>query len=162
MKRNNVFLITLISLVLVLLLSWQSKHELKKQEQIFLTKRDFIVQETQLKEKPLFVSLPAGAVSPEGWIRDGAELAAQGIIGHLDEWSTTYRMAWKGVGFEARGVDPKTGIGWPLEQSSYWLDGAVRLAYILNDTALIHKISDRLNMVVGGWQVLCLLAGCGL
>jgi hypothetical protein len=147
MMKYNSFLISLIALTL---LSCQSKPELKDQEQIYLAKRDFIMQDSALKEKPLFVPLPAGAVVPEGWIRDGAELAAQGITGHLDEWTITHRMAWKGVGFKARGADSITGMGWPLEQSSYWLDGAVRLAYMLNDTALIHKISDRLNIVVDG------------
>ena len=42
------------------------------------------------------------------------------------------------------------GEGWPLEQCSYWLDGAVRLAYILNDTALISKVTKRLDTVVSG------------
>jgi hypothetical protein len=117
---------------------------------VFLNKRDFVSNDFASKNKPVFIPLPAGAVQPQGWIKDGAVLASQGITGHLDEWSPTFGMAWKGVGFEARGADPKTGMGWPLEQSSYWLDGAVRLAYILNDTALIHKVSERLDKVVNG------------
>jgi hypothetical protein len=122
----------------------------EKRDIVFLNKRDFIVSDTSVKVKPAFISLPAGAVYPQGWINDWAIAAADGITGHLDEWSATYEKAWKGVGFEARGADPKTGTGWPLEQCSYWLDGAVRLAYILNDSALIRKVSDRLDMVVNG------------
>jgi uncharacterized protein len=101
------------------------------------------------KIKPVFVPLPPGAVSPKGWLRDWALDAANGITGHLDEYSATFGEAWKGHPFSARGARPD-GTGWPLEQSSYWLDGAVRLAYILDDKALIQKVSKRLDMVVSG------------
>src|ERR1017187_6892177 len=102
-----------------------------------------------LKVKPAFVPLPPGAVSPKGWLRDWAVDAAQGITGHLDEYSTTFHEAWKGYPFVARGAHPD-GTGWPLEQSSYWLDGAVRLAYMLNDADLIKKVKERLDIVVTG------------
>jgi hypothetical protein len=123
---------------------------LTQKDLVYIHKRDLIISDTAVKVKPVFISLPAGAVSPQGWLKDVAVDAANGITGHLDEWSATYGMAWKGVGFKARGADPETGMGWPLEQSSYWLDGSVKLAYILNDTALIHKVSERLDMVVNG------------
>ena len=38
----------------------------------------------------------------------------------------------------------------PLEQCAYWLDGLVRLGYILHDEQLIRKAKDRLNLVVDG------------
>ena len=109
-----------------------------------------IVQNTaSLNVAPVFIPLAPGAVEPEGWIRDWAKDAAKGIIGHLDEYSPTFGEAWKGYGFEARGAKSDGG-GWPLEQCSYWLDGAVRLAYILKDSALIKKTSARLDNVVNG------------
>ena len=96
--------------------------------------------------KPIFTPLPPGAIEPAGWLRDWALAARNGITGHLDEWSPTYRDAWKGVGEGS----PGDGAGWPLEQSSYWLDGSLRLGYILHDDALIKKATDRLNLVVDG------------
>lgn len=114
------------------------------------TVNDTIRQNSQmLKAAPVFLPLQAGAISPEGWIRDWAEDAASGITGHLDEYSPTFGKAWQGYGFEARGATTNGG-GWPLEQCSYWLDGAVRLAYLLNDSALIKKVSARLDTVVAG------------
>ena len=101
------------------------------------------------KVKPAFVPLPPGAVAPQGWLKDWALAAAGGITGHLDEYSPTFAQAWKGYGFEAKGAHAD-GTGWPLEQSSYWLDGAVRLAYILKDQALINKVRRRLDLVVDG------------
>jgi len=97
-----------------------------------------------------FVPLEIGEVKPCGWLRQWAESAADGITGHLDEYEPVYRNGWKGYGFVARETNPEDGTGWPIEQCSYWLDGAVKLAYILDDTALINKVSKRLNLVVDG------------
>lgn len=101
------------------------------------------------KVKPVFIPLEIGDITPKGWILDWATTAANGITGHLDEYNDVYKHGWKGFGFKARGVN-EDGTGWPLEQCSYWLDGGVKLAYILKDSALIRKTSERLNMVVNG------------
>jgi uncharacterized protein len=129
-----------ILLIFLNLSCTSKKYYLESERKIYLEKA---------KIKPAFITLPPGSVTPSGWIKDWAEAAAQGITGHLDEYSTAFAEAWKGQGFEARGVGPD-GTGWPLEQGSYWLDGAVRLAYILKDTALIRKVSKRLDYVVNG------------
>jgi hypothetical protein len=96
-----------------------------------------------------FAALPPGAVVPRGWLRSWAAAAAAGISGHLDEYCATFHEAWRGYGFSALGANPD-GTGWPLEQSSYWLDGAVRLGYMLGDQTLIKKVSERLDRVVNG------------
>lgn len=96
-----------------------------------------------------FLPLKPGAVEPAGWLRDWAQAAGSGITGHLDERSPTYAKGWSGEDFKAGGVKEK-GTGWPLEQCAYWLDGLVRLAYILNDPALIAKAKSRLDPVVDG------------
>lgn len=101
------------------------------------------------KASPSFVPLEIGQITPKGWLLDWAKTAANGITGHLDEYNDVFKHGWKGYGFEARGVN-KDGTGWPLEQCSYWLDGAVKLAYILNDSSLKAKTSSRLNLVVDG------------
>lgn len=96
-----------------------------------------------------FFQLAPGEVEPRGWLLDWARAAADGITGHLDEYCRTFGEAWKGYGFEARGAHPD-GTGWPLEQCSYWLDGAIRLAYQLGDQRLLEKIQHRLDLVVNG------------
>ncbi|MGC9999711.1 MAG: beta-L-arabinofuranosidase domain-containing protein [Bryobacteraceae bacterium] len=114
-----------------------------------LGKKLQVAQSAAIKGQPAFVPLPVGAVVPKGWLRDWALNAANGITGHLDEYSATFGESWKAHGFEARGAKPD-GTGWPLEQGSYWLDGAVRLAYILDDKKLIEKVTKRLDLVVDG------------
>jgi len=99
--------------------------------------------------KPAFLPLPPGAVDPAGWLRDWAQSAREGITGHLDEWHPTFADGWKGVPIAAAGAKPD-GTGWPLEQSAYWLDGALRLGFVLHDEPLLKKIRARLDPVVEG------------
>lgn len=102
--------------------------------------------------KPAFLPLPPGAVEPQGWLRDWALSARDGITGHLDEMHPTFRDAWKGVPIEASSyLDPKDkSVGWPLEQCAYWLDGALRLGYALHDDALIARVAKRLSPIIDG------------
>ncbi len=98
---------------------------------------------------PSFAVLPAGAVEPRGWLQSWAQTAVNGITGHLDEYCATFHEAWRGYGFSALGANAD-GTGWPLEQCSYWLDGAIRLGYMLGDQKLIQKVAERLDAVVDG------------
>ena len=99
--------------------------------------------------KPELTPLPPGEVEPRGWLRDWAMAAKDGITGHLDEWHPTFGDGWKGVPIKAPGAEPD-GAGWPIEQCSYWLDGLVRLGYVLHDDALIQKAKSRLGPIVDG------------
>jgi len=104
---------------------------------------------SQPRIKPAFMPLPPGAVQPAGWLRDWAESARDGITGHLDEYHPVFADAWKGIPVHAPNAAPD-GTGWPLEQCSYWLDGLVRLGYVLHDEPLIQKAKARLDLVVDG------------
>ena len=107
------------------------------------------VQATHERNPATLAPLPPGAVEPRGWLKSWAISAANGITGHLDEYNGTFHEAWKGHGFSALGANAD-GTGWPLEQCSYWLDGAIRLGYMLKDANLIQKASARLDRVVNG------------
>ncbi|MDP4184440.1 MAG: glycoside hydrolase family 127 protein [Bacteroidota bacterium] len=113
------------------------------------TAKKIQVYSTNAKALPSFIPLEIGEIKPTGWLKDWATDAANGITGHLDEYVDVFKHGWKGYGFKALGVN-EDGTGWPIEQCSYWLDGGVKLAYILNDTSLIRKTSSRLNMVING------------
>ena len=99
--------------------------------------------------KPAFRPLPPGAVEPAGWLRDWAEAARDGITGHLDEYHAVFGDAWKGTPIKAPNA-AADGTGWPLEQCSYWLDGLVRLGYVLHDESLLRKAKARLDPIVNG------------
>jgi hypothetical protein len=117
--------------------------------EVFNERREIYLTSGTVKVRRAFLPLPPGAVVPKGWLGDWAVAARHGITGHLDEYDDTFGQAWKGHWFGGVGQLPD-GTGWPLEQCSYWLDGGVRLGYMLNDTALISKATNRLDMVVSG------------
>ncbi|WP_219416478.1 beta-L-arabinofuranosidase domain-containing protein [Pseudonocardia nigra] len=74
--------------------------------------------------------LPLGQLRPSGWLRDRLRLQADGLAGHLDEfWPDVAESAWIGG----------TAEGW--ERGPYWLDGVVSLAFLLDDPALIAKVT---------------------
>ena len=100
-----------------------------------------------------FTPIEVGQIKPEGWLRDWAEDAANGITGHLDEYEPVFEYGWLGRDISARQSDGDgkvSSTGWLLEQCAYWLDGAVKLGYMLQDSALIAKTTSRLDGVVDG------------
>lgn len=108
---------------------------------------------SQPKAWQRFIPLDLGQVKPEGWLKDWAQDAANGITGHLDEYEKVFEYGWLGRDISARQSDGDgviSSTGWLLEQSAYWIDGALKLGYMLNDSSLIHKTSVRLDGVVDG------------
>lgn len=76
-----------------------------------------------------FSLLPLGAVTPQGWLRRQLGIQRDGLTGHLDEfWPDVARSGWIGGDSE----------GW--ERGPYWLDGALPLAYLLDDAALKKRV----------------------
>lgn len=91
-------------------------------------------QSTELATQK-YTELPIGAVVPSGWLRDQLQIMSKGSSGHLDEMHPKIARdnGWLGG----------KGDGW--EETPYWLDGAVPLAYLLNDPALKTKVLKYIN-----------------
>ena len=82
-----------------------------------------------------YTEIPLGSIKPQGWLLDQLETMRDGSTGHLDEIHPKIKDSNGWLGF--------TGDGW--EETPYWLDGAVPLAYLLNDAALKAKIMRYIN-----------------
>lgn len=82
-----------------------------------------------------FIELPLGAVKPQGWLYQQLDIMRNGSTGHLDEyyWKIKNDNGWLGG----------KGDGW--EETPYWLDGALPLAYLLNDNVLKEKVLKYVN-----------------
>jgi hypothetical protein len=94
----------LLVFVLIVTSACNSNYAPERRDIIFLNKRDFIISDTSVKVKSAFISLPTGAVHPQGWIKDWETVVSP----HIDEWSVKYKMAWKGIGFiKAKGSRPQ-------------------------------------------------------
>lgn len=85
-----------------------------------------------------YYELPVGSIKPSGWLLHQLQVMRDGTTGHLDEVHAKIRNSngWLGG----------TGDGW--EETPYWLDGAVPLAYLLNDTALKSKVLRYINWTI--------------
>lgn len=82
-----------------------------------------------------YQELPLGAIKPEGWLLHQLQIMRDGTTGHLDEVYNKIKNdnGWLG------------GKGDSWEETPYWLDGAVPLAYLLDDTALKTKVLLYIN-----------------
>jgi hypothetical protein len=82
-----------------------------------------------------YVELPLGAIRSKGWLQHQLQIMRDGTTGHLDEVYEKIKNdnGWLGG----------KGDGW--EETPYWLDGAVPLAYLLNDEQLKSKVLQYIN-----------------
>lgn len=87
---------------------------------------------------PIYSELPLGAIKPQGWLLHQLQIMRDGTTGHLDEEYNKLKNnnGWLGG----------QGDGW--EETPYWLDGAVPLAYLLNDTTLKNKVLRYINWTI--------------
>jgi hypothetical protein len=94
---------------------------------------------------PAFRPLPIAEIRPAGWLARQLRLQADGLSGHLDEfWPDVRDSQWFGG----------TAEGW--ERAPYWLDGAIPLAWLLDDAPLKQRITSHVDYIVGhqradGW-----------
>lgn len=82
--------------------------------------------------------LPIGAVRPEGWLRTWLGKQASELGSQLPEISWPFTEPyWSGL--------EQGESWWPWEQKAYWVDGATRLAIVMQDEALMRKVGDVLQ-----------------
>lgn len=87
--------------------------------------------------EPAFRPLPLGSIRPAGWLARQLRIQADGLSGHLDEfWPDVAQSQWFGGKAE----------GW--ERAPYWLDGAIPLAWILDDETLKARITRHVTFIV--------------
>lgn len=84
---------------------------------------------------PVYEILPLGDIKPQGWLLHQLQIMSKGTTGHLDEVHAKIANdnGWLGG----------RGDGW--EETPYWLDGAVPLAYLLDDKDLQEKVLKYIN-----------------
>jgi beta-L-arabinofuranosidase (glycosyl hydrolase family 127)/glycosyl hydrolase family 127 (putative beta-L-arabinofuranosidase) len=91
-----------------------------------------------------FTKLPAGSMTPRGWLRHQLELMASGMSGRLPELSAFLK-------FEDNGwTNPRSRSGW--EELPYWLKGYGDLGYALRDDAIIKNARKWIEAILAGQQ----------
>ena len=86
-------------------------------------------------------------IKPEGWLKEILERQRDGLTGHPEAMAYPYNtVLWAGElerDSESRGAD-----WWRFEQTAYYLDGLVRLGYILDDEDLKAKWQENIEYVL--------------
>ena len=100
------------------------------------------------KEMRVFESLPAGAVEPQGWLRDWAVSAKDGYTGVMQDVHKEFQNAWRADFAPTCPVGDWPRGSWSFEGGGYWFDGLVRLAYALHDEKLIALAKERIQPVL--------------
>ncbi|KZV90509.1 hypothetical protein EXIGLDRAFT_740764 [Exidia glandulosa HHB12029] len=96
----------------------------------------------------LFNRLPLGAVQPAGWLLDQLNVQANGLAGHEhDFYNYVANSTWTG------GTATYSNLN---EGGSYWFNGMVANAFVLNDTRLKGQVQSFLDYVLAhqaedGW-----------
>lgn len=80
-----------------------------------------------------YIEVPLGSIKPTGWLLSQLETMRDGATGQLDEIHQKIKEYNGWLGFH--------GDGW--EETPYWLDGAVPLAYLL------EPVTDRTGVYKG-------------
>jgi hypothetical protein len=84
--------------------------------------------------------LPPGAVQPEGWLRGYMEKQASQLGSKLPQVSQPFTEAFW-AGSENGETEVPSDLSWgPWEQKGYWIDGATRLAIVLQDEQLMAQV----------------------
>ena len=126
------------------------KHEINRREFLYLAAASSALlasakyglaqaaPATKPRSFAAFEELPPGAVKPEGWLRTylGKQVAQLGSQLPDISWPFT-EPYWKG---EEVGES-----WWPWEQKAYWVDGATRLAIVMDDEALMQRVLSTIN-----------------
>jgi len=79
-----------------------------------------------------YSEIPLGQITPTNWLKQQSDILKNGSTGHLDEFHKKIQVdnGWLG------------GKGDDWEETPYWLDGALPLAYITKDPTLIQKVNN--------------------
>jgi len=87
---------------------------------------------------PVYQEMPLGSIKPAGWLKHQLQIMRDGTTGHLDEVYSKIK--------ENNGWLGGSGDAW--EETPYWLDGAVPLAYLIDDAVLKEKVKRYINWTI--------------
>lgn len=111
-----------------------------------IDEEDAEMPQKRLSLQPLELDpLPLRSIEPMGWLKNQLRVQADGLSGHLDQfWPDISESAWFGGNADA----------W--ERAPYWLDGAVPLAFLLDDKDLKARVIEYVDHILAnqdgsGW-----------
>ncbi|MFP4444545.1 MAG: beta-L-arabinofuranosidase domain-containing protein, partial [Spirochaetia bacterium] len=98
----------------------------------------------------IFRESPISSVCPQGWLRKFLETQISGLTGNIEAAGPPFDDAGWGLPFKRVDYPNNTFTDdwWPYEQTGYWLDGAVRTAFLANHQTLKNRVVSRIEAVL--------------
>ncbi|KAI0021025.1 duf1680 domain-containing protein [Xylariomycetidae sp. FL0641] len=94
--------------------------------------------------QPVYQALPLGSIKPRGWLKDQLETEAAGLAGNLfDFYRYVHDSMWLGGDEEYSDLH---------ESAPYWFNGAVPLAFGLDDSRLQGQVQHFLDYILSHQQ----------
>jgi DUF1680 family protein len=92
-----------------------------------------------------FKELPLTSLKPNGWLRGYLEHQRDGLTGHIEAAGFPYNTnGWMVPEYDIA----ERHAWWPYEQTAYWIDGALRCGYLLQDENLIARAAAQIEYVL--------------
>jgi uncharacterized protein len=85
-------------------------------------------------------------VRPAGWLRGWLERQATGLTGNVAV--SGYPYGYKFWGSQEDDTKGSMAAWWPYEQTAYWIDGALKCAYLAGDEALYRQALDEVDFAI--------------
>lgn len=100
------------------------------------------------KDFSVFSEVPLSWVKPEGWLKTVLQLQKDGLTGHIEVAGFPFTVSpWQNILTE-KDTDPVAANWWPYEQTGYWVDGALKCGYLLNDKELTDRARKNIIYVL--------------
>ena len=99
--------------------------------------------------KGMYRDIPSDQFTPSGWVEEYLNRQVSGLTGHPEQSGFPFnRNGWiDGLDYEDREV--KGGQSWfPYEQAAYYLDGALRCGYMVNNASLKRRATDNIEYMM--------------
>ncbi len=94
--------------------------------------------------------LPSRLLQPEGWLKEFLGRQVNGLTGHPAEMGFPFNHGmWADKLRVKERENPQYGSDWwPYEQTAYYLDGALRCAYLTANQTLLESVRKSIDYVV--------------
>jgi hypothetical protein len=84
---------------------------------------------------------PMRNVRPAGWLHNFLERQSSGLTGNVEV--SGYPYGYKFWGSQVEDIKGSYGSWWPYEQTAYWIDGALKCGYLVEDANLYnHALAE--------------------
>lgn len=90
-----------------------------------------------------FNEVPINKITPKGWLKQYLVNQRNGLTGYIENAGNPFNKDIWGEKFEK---DPPGW--WAYEQTAYWIDGALRTGYLLNDSYLLDRVHKYIYRVL--------------